>query len=210
MDRRRALLMMQVQGGLPSEYQQIDWLESTGTQYIDTGIKPFPGIGFECEYLTNNSLSNTGIYGCLFGGRQTTGINDFQLTTYSPPEHNEGMFRYGSATQYDAGIANGIKQKATLKQLLYTAPDGTTNAVTDYNWSENTKNIFVFGLNNGGTFAQSGNGCRIYSLVIFNGANIYARFVPCVRKAGSKPGMYDTVSKTFYTNAGTGEFIIPS
>lgn len=34
-----------------------------------------------------------------------------------------------------------------------------------------------------------------------------AEFVPCYRKSDGEIGMYDTVSKTFYTNAGTGTFL---
>lgn len=33
-------------------------------------------------------------------------------------------------------------------------------------------------------------------------------FIPCYRKSDRKPGMYDTVTKQFFTNSGTGEFIL--
>lgn len=33
-------------------------------------------------------------------------------------------------------------------------------------------------------------------------------FIPCYRKSDMKPGMYDTVTGTFYTNQGSGEFIL--
>ena len=36
--------------------------------------------------------------------------------------------------------------------------------------------------------------------ILFNG-------IPCYRKSDNKPGLYDTVTKEFYTNQGTGEFL---
>jgi len=32
--------------------------------------------------------------------------------------------------------------------------------------------------------------------------------VPCYRKSDNKPGMYDKVHNTFYTNVGTGDFTV--
>lgn len=32
---------------LPAEYQEVEWIESSGTQYIDTGIIVSENIGFE-------------------------------------------------------------------------------------------------------------------------------------------------------------------
>ena len=51
---------------------------------------------------------------------------------------------------------------------------------------------------------------RLYGLKMRTNGVPIRNFIPCVRKADSKPGMYDTVTKTFYTNAGTGEFIVPA
>lgn len=197
--------------GLPGEYRRIEYIESSGTQYIKTGIAPFTAIGFECTYLAKSNLS-TGTYGAIFGGRLVSKNNDFQLTTYTPSSDYSGDMRYGS-NDNNALLLKNVKQTAKLINYVYTAPDNTAITLPDYEWDISSalsyKQIYLFGLNNGGMFTQSGKGCRIYSIKFYNGETIIANFIPCVRKSDNKPGMYDTVTKTFFTNAGTGEFIVP-
>lgn len=87
--------------------------------------------------------------------------------------------------------------------------DEYTYTFPDVDWSGNdtssaSKNILLFA---GRTKSK---GMRIYICKLYDGNAMIGNFVPCVRKSDSKPGMYDTVSKTFYTNAGTGEFIVPT
>ena len=48
---------------------------------------------------------------------------------------------------------------------------------------------------------------RIYYLQITDGMNTVRNFIPARRNSDGVLGMYDTVSNTFFTNAGTGEFI---
>ena len=51
---------------------------------------------------------------------------------------------------------------------------------------------------------------RLYSFTAKANGTFIMKMIPCVRKSDNKPGMYDTVSKTFFTNAGTGEFVVPA
>ena len=37
---RDLLMTMKNGGGLPSDYQQVEYIQSSGTQYINTGFKP--------------------------------------------------------------------------------------------------------------------------------------------------------------------------
>ena len=48
-----------------------------------------------------------------------------------------------------------------------------------------------------------------FSLLESSTGQLLANYIPCVRRSDSKPGMYDTVSKVFKTNAGYGEFAVP-
>lgn len=213
MQRRRELLLLNL---LPPIYQQIDYLQSNGTQYIDTGIFPSNSLGFDCTFTPYSSISGVnGSFGCIFGGRVTTGRKDYQLTTYMKDSYL-GTLRNGyssnNGVEYDAGLlGSGIRQTAKLRNLQYTAPNGTVTAIASYpEYSGKLYSIYLFGLNQSDTFIQSGRGCAIFKMVFYDGNTRIANFVPCVRKSDSEPGMYDTVSKTFYTNAGTGEFIVPA
>ena len=50
---------------LPSAYQEVEYIESSGTQYINTGITNLINKKFECEFQLNQ-LYTTG-YGAIFG-----------------------------------------------------------------------------------------------------------------------------------------------
>ena len=47
----------------------------------------------------------------------------------------------------------------------------------------------------------------LYSCKIYDDGVLVRDFIPCSRKSDGLIGLYDTVTKEFYTNAGTGEFI---
>jgi predicted ribosome quality control (RQC) complex YloA/Tae2 family protein len=57
-------------GILPKEYQQVEYIESTGTQYIDTGLKP------NAETIFNITFQLTSVaqpsYAVLFGAQNTS------------------------------------------------------------------------------------------------------------------------------------------
>ena len=65
---------------LPSEYKEIEYIESTGTQYINTGVIPNQNTGFDIIYLTKNSVGGSG-YGSIIGARHSSGQNELQITT---------------------------------------------------------------------------------------------------------------------------------
>ena len=45
-----------------------------------------------------------------------------------------------------------------------------------------------------------------YTKILDNGT-LVRDFVPVIRKSDNKPGMWDKVTRTFYTNSGTDEFL---
>ena len=48
----------------------------------------------------------------------------------------------------------------------------------------------------------------IYEIHFSLGGEVIRSFYPVYRKSDSKPGMYDIVNGVFYTNQGTGEFLV--
>ena len=74
----------------------------------------------------------------------------------------------------------------------------------------NSHNVFLFANNSGGTAASASyRVCNLYSCKMYKDStleNMVRDFVPCYRKADSVVGLFDLVSNTFFTNAGTGTF----
>ena len=49
---------------------------------------------------------------------------------------------------------------------------------------------------------------KIGEIIISNNGIIKRDFIPCYRKSDNVAGLYDLVNNTFYTNQGTGNFIV--
>lgn len=66
---------------------------------------------------------------------------------------------------------------------------------------------YLFGINRGGVFTEPCAKLKIYGCKIWNGTTLVRNFVPCVNASGTA-GMYDVINNQFYTNAGTGDFLV--
>ena len=192
-----------VQGGLPIEYRQVEYIESTGTQYIDTEIMPNQNTGFDVEFLTKNKFNMTsGEFGSIFGAREGSSVNELQLSSYSRDE-DKGLIRFGDRGR-NAGLIENTKMQCSLKNKIYTNyNDVTINFTNDF---ATPCSLTVFALNNNGTITQHGS-VQIFSLKLYNLDTLIRDFVPCYRKSDGVIGLYDLVEQKFYTNQGTGNFI---
>lgn len=64
--------------------------------------------------------------------------------------------------------------------------------------------IYLFGNNRSGISSELISG-KIYSCSLYNSTTEVRNFIPAKDSSGTL-GLYDTVNKKFYTNAGTGTF----
>ena len=191
---------------LPDAYQEVEYIESFGTEYILTDVIPTASTGFECTFYTKSIFTNSSNFGAVFGSRLGSKANELQITTFEQYASNDGTFRYGNL-EYDAGIHKEVKETISLHNLVYTNPAGATRNVSSFTWSGNEKPITLFALNNNGSITQGGRGCRIYEMRFYNGDVLTREYVPCYRKSDNVIGMYETITDTFLVNAGTGAFV---
>lgn len=189
---------------VPIEYQAVEYLQSSKTQYILTGIiQTNTRWGFEIDFMTPDSFNNS-TYGAIFGKRTSSSVNEFQLTTYTD-NTTGGTLRMG-ATSYSPYLSRNVRQFCMKHGLVYTNPNNGT--ITVANTTLSNQELCVFALNNNGSIVQHGSPA-IYSLKLFDdNDNLVADYQPCYRRLDSVAGFYDQVSQTFLTNSGTGTFIV--
>ena len=68
--------------------------------------------------------------------------------------------------------------------------------------------IYLFTFNSNYTASNKYNKQCIKYCKIYNSDVLVRNFIPCYRKSDSVAGMYDTVNGVFYTNQGTGSFVV--
>lgn len=179
---------------LPDEYQQVEYIESTGTQYIDTGVKLNTTYRIETEIKWTPNIENR---------RQLFGVN-------------AGTYYWGINRdyKYECGTANvGVVTASTDKfdKLIITREINketiNVNGIDDANRIESVTADLIHTLF--GLYLNTGYQCyctmKYYK--IFNNNIIVRDFIPCYRKSDNEIGLYDLVTNTFFTNQGTGTFL---
>ena len=188
--------------GLPDGYTQVEYIESTGTQYIDTGININTTTS---RYETKISPSLVSGTMCIFGTRNSSSANQSSMNVFII----DGTFRldwlYGamgnsvknisSNTEYTISITRGL---ATINNVNYVSGENTS--------IDSSYTFYVGNLNNAGSVYSKGFSGKIYYSKLYNNNILVFDGVPCYRKSDNEIGMYDLVSNTFFTNAGKGTF----
>ena len=188
----------QYESNFSKEYEQLEYIESTGTQYIDTGIKSSNEISIISEFSSANIEQQRcyvfGVYGNSNERIQFSYSNPEFLGWYSQYSNSNKLFSLDT----EKHIINVSKGNFVLDGTsIYTFNDGTFYA---------NYNITLFALNASGVI-QNNSLMKLYSCKIWNGKTLVRDFVPALRKSDSKVGLYDKVTQTFFSNQGEGMFI---
>lgn len=181
---------------LPSGYTQVDYLQSDGNQYINTGFNPNNNTSLEIK-ASNITLVD---FLALFGSR--TGATN-QFWNYAGA--NGGIIsRYGTLSYQYATITNSqtFKLKQDKNQIYFNDSLIYSHATQTFT---STYPVFLFGVNDTGTKTYGMSG-RIYYTKIWDNGILVRYMIPCKRNSDNVLGMYDIVNNIFYGNAGTGVF----
>jgi hypothetical protein len=178
-------------------YEELEFIEANGTQQIDTGLKfDMQRDSCEVEFQSTVSAQN----GMIFASNNST--NHFWFYHYNDSKRIDLYIKSGGSQVGLGGIAIDLnRHKMTYKDNKYMidgkviGTDTRTLNTTDYNMY-----LFSWGSN----YYYKGRifGCKMYK----NGA-IVRDFMPAKRKSDNVIGMFDKVTKKFYTNSGSGTFV---
>lgn len=181
---------------LPSGYTQLAYIQSSGTQYIDTGFKP----NQDTRVLIKAIFPFTSASSSLFGAREAQTTKNFSVTAFSNHYRN-----YYKSTETDLETSVAFSGPFILNKNKNVADFGGLKTVTDtYSAFSCPVNMYLFALNNNGT-ARFFTSSKIYYCKIYNNGTLIRDFIPCINASGAI-GLYDLVGKKFYGNAGTGVF----
>lgn len=168
---------------IPSEYQEVEYLESNAA-YIDFPVNIQVNDSFRAEIKFQYLGTKTKNYWLAGDGLSENGYR-FEF----------GMF----GRWYHSGDT-----------AIYTVVSGSShNAVIEASQEKNyTANVnLTFRICQRHGFTAETDGRRVYYTRLFLNSSLLVNFIPCYRKSDNEIGMYDTVSKTFFTNQGTGTFL---
>lgn len=201
------------------EYQNVEYVQFTGTQYINTGVEAKEYNGIELDYYYKGMFdvvpSATGYLfgvmadGCRMGNGMTMGGSKI------------GMYLGSSSTSYRITAIPSVGKLFEL-ECKNVCPSSPANARVYLNSEEvpfgagsnyvagnittTGKYIHLLAADINGTVKGMFKG-KLYGFSISKSDGTPIRnFVPCYRTADGEIGLYDTVEGEFYANAGTGKF----
>lgn len=180
------------------KYQQVEYLESTGTQYIDTGIKSTDLTAFDMFFIPSENTQSYQVYlSSETNGTFTFGESNSDITSvYLRYGGNKTLFARGliSSTNQNRAYINNNKE--------FIVNETNCDSITSDVLGTVDENVYI-----GHSSITNRDGkFKTYRLKLYT--NVLVRnFIPAIRKEDGKPGMYDKVSGQFFTNAGTGEFL---
>lgn len=186
---------------LPSGYTEVEYLESSGTQYINTGVIPATNMRAEVDFQWNAIAANSWL--TVFGSRTSSGSQDqFNITT------DTGNSYAGFASQ-ELTLTTPFNVVGKRYTVALDKNSVTVNGVTAGTYRSGLNVVsnypmYIFGRNNAGGFGNGFTG-RIYSLKLYVDGALSRHYVPCKNASGTT-GMYDIVKGVFYANAGSGTF----
>ncbi len=187
-----------------AEYIPIEYLESTGTQYIDTGFMFTDNSGqVDLEYEQTRATGNFRLFGYWVSASSNSLTlrldNSYYLTWTGSTEIFKGDEVYSSANikHKVVNIFNNGTYTITFDNQTYEG--SYTRSI-----SENGQVCYLFAMKYSGAYGIAY--AKIYSAKIYDNNILVRDFIPVLDGNGT-PCMYDKVEKKFYYNAGTGQFI---
>ena len=188
---------------LPVGYTALEYIQTSGTQYINTGYKPNQDtrVIYDCNVVSSFS-SNDGIFG----------VRDTSAAT-SPNRFNFWMQGNGSTIRSDyfgdgtnpSQSINLLNQRIVIDKNKNVCTVAGNTLTSTAGTGQCESNLFLFCVNSAGTPNYFTN-TRLYSCQIYDNDILVRDFLPCT-DANGIIGLFDLVSGVLYKNGGTGNFI---
>ena len=199
-----AMSPLAVHAALPDGYTKLEYIESSGTQYINTGIVPKTTTRVVVDFsLTTtaggqwNGWGSTGSKESFFFGAAKAGTFHISLS--------------GDWTNTDTGIAIDTSRHAvdmSMSALKFDGEEFVNASSSPFSNAASGNTLYLFAMHQGWSPGiGSYSSMRLYSCQIYDGETLVRDFVPVVQDSDGAAGLYDTVSETFFANGGTGSFV---
>ena len=180
-------------------YTELEYIGSTGTQYINTAVPVADDFEFVLDQMSNLDTGNHYLCGSSTSGRMLGTLSN----------------RLWSNAVVASGIAVGKEVRQTIGcHIIANGSSGSDYVMTNYtlgtsqsghssySTSSSSNTVCLFRVNG----MSSSESFTCYDFQVFSLGVMVAHLIPAKRNKDNVIGMYDTVNRVFYTNSGTGTF----
>lgn len=171
---------------VPAGYTEVEWIQSSGTQYIDSGVTETADMAVSCHFDVDTVASDY-----LFGSQQNSANLSYNgIFKNNMLEYNYAEVGFTAANSIElAEEVVGSTNNITINGASHTLSTGTSQNVS----------MLIFGIRrNTGAMRPYGGKAKLRYFKIKKGSNTVRDFVPCKNPSGTV-GLYDLVGGEFYT-----------
>lgn len=208
--RRSLMIGQKPTGRLPRGFREVEWLRSTGEQWIDTGILSKPNQRFVIKIRINDLTHNNGNCSIIggwdanyFAQIVANGNADGWIVQWANVFMQVGQ----KNTEINVFDCDLVRKTIKINGISYALTAPITSSSTN-------QSMYLFAANNNGTVIRRTKADLFFG-EIYNDDILSRNFVTCYRESDNEPGLYDLcgsicplTNSPFYVNAGTGEFLV--
>lgn len=195
-------------GALPAGYTPVEYIQSSGSQYIDSLLTVNGYIKAKCkiEVLTTR---NGFVYGLLFQDHVQVDL----LLNSATWGGKTAITNNDKVALFSASVGGVYEISATAETVRVNGEAlSFEDKTTEYEPLDDRYDLYLFVrryMEPGMDVVQNYATVRLYYLEIINDLGETAKMYPCVQESTGTPGLYDTARKIFLTNSGSGQFTYP-
>ena len=183
-------------GILENKYQQVEYVENTGSNYIDTGVKMDSNKAFEImfKYTSPTNRYSTGLIVGSYDGTVNANALSFHQGNFASHtvSGSPAILKSADTTNTHVVIWNAQTNQVSIDggSAISMSPTGTSNNT----W-------YLFGGNYGNGLDYSSQG-RIYYMKIYDNGILIKDFVPAIERKTGNVGLYNKVNDEFHIGMG--------
>lgn len=197
---------------VPPEYQEVEYIETTGTQRINIPLAATKNIN-ALKMMADIAIMEQG------SASGASVVGDVDATPYM-----KFIDFRGATTIYPTcainGAADGTADPSLLNTratLTFVGSGGTVNIYkADTLWfsgtrsAKNVSNLSLLATYRGSGYTYVFMAAKLYKFEVYDTdhTTLLHDCYPCYRKSDNVAGFWDKAAETFYNNAGTGTFVV--
>lgn len=183
----------------PQDYDILDYIESNGSQSLDTGFKPNSNTRVVVDY---NLTSLTGQWMGILSARGVNYVNPF---AYWSNENGGYRSDYSVIDGINFGSQNTNRHTVDKNKNLLIQ-DGVQLVNHPAATFSCNFNLHLFSGFTGGTLEHYAH-MRLYSCKIYDDGSMVRDYIPCKQKSTGLYGLFDKVNREFYSSCTNTGFI---
>ena len=204
---RRRLMWQKAKSGLPEGYTAVEYIQTSGSQYIDTGVKASASVGLSADFCLVDTRTKQNL-AQVYDQYERYQLTALTATDFTSPD---------GAVWFACGYYNTLqhfKKADTDRHIYYFNADGQYTVEMDgiqYKKADPSQTTFPADARNLWLFVRHAPyvneyaRMKLYSCAIYDNGIKIREFKPCL-DADGVPCLYDLISKTAFYNQGSGSF----